>query len=125
MRRAHAIVLMLAGVVAGCGRDSQQTNCDNLLPAAETSYIALAQIVTDTNDARNCAACHYGSAPVAGLNLESAASSYFPLRDRFDTIYAQIASQDMPPLEEGDGTAWSEADLRLLRSWYCRGAFYD
>ena len=115
------LVLLLALAVFGCGRDDDQIDCNDLLPAEETSYHALALIVTNEDDPRNCAQCHKGNQPVHGLNLETPQSAYFTLRDRIDRIYANVSSGEMPD----DGLAWGDDELRLLRSWYCRGAFYD
>jgi hypothetical protein len=107
--------------IAACGRDSEQISCRDLLPASKSHYAALAALVTDTDDPRNCAVCHNGSEPVYGLNLGTPRAAYFTLRDRIDRVYAKIASGEMPQ----DGASWGEGDLRLLRSWYCRGALDD
>jgi hypothetical protein len=118
MRR---IVFLAALAICACGRDESLIDCDDLLPAEETSYRELALIITSEADPRNCAQCHQGDAPTYGLNLETPQSAYFTLRDRIDRVYANVATGEMPK----DGLAWGDAELRLLRSWYCRGAFYD
>ncbi|MEZ0314041.1 MAG: hypothetical protein ACAI38_19890 [Myxococcota bacterium] len=115
------LVLLAALAVCACGRDEDQINCDDLLPPEETSYRELALIITSEEDPRNCAQCHKGNEPARGLNLETPQSAYFTLRDRIDRVYANVATGEMPE----DGLEWGDAELRLLRSWYCRGAFYD
>lgn len=118
MKRA---LLLAAFALCGCGRDDAQIHCDDLLPPEQTSYHELALIITSTEDPRNCAQCHKGNEPARGLNLETPQAAYFALRDRIDRIYANVATGEMPD----DGLEWGEAELRLLRSWYCRGALYD
>jgi hypothetical protein len=112
---------LLVVALACCGRDENQINCDDLLPPEQTSYHALALIITDKHDDRNCAECHNGSSPMFGLDLETPQSTYFTLRDRIDRIYASVASGSMPD----EGQTWGDEELQLMRSWYCRGAFYD
>lgn len=104
-----------------CGRDDEQINCDDLLPAGQESFTQIAQIITDLNDPRNCAQCHTASEPIYGIVLETRESAFFTFRDRMDRVYAKLASGEMPK----EGLPWSADDLRLLRSWYCRGAFND
>ncbi len=119
MRRLVLCVVLLGA--SSCGRDAEQLNCDDILPAEQTSYHELALIITNTQDPRNCSQCHNGDEPARGLNLETPQSAYFTLRDRIDRIYANVATGEMPE----DGLTWGEPELRLLRSWYCRGALYD
>ena len=120
MKRALA-VSVLALVLIGCGRDPEQINCDDILPAEETSYHAVALLITDRRDPRSCSECHNGDSPMFGLNLETPQSAYFTLRDRIDRVYASVATGSMPE----EGLEWGDEELRALRSWYCRGALYD
>lgn len=106
---------------AACGRSTNQINCDDLLPPGEASYAAVAAIVTNTDDPRNCAVCHNGADPLYNLNLGAPDAAFHDMVTQIDRIYGQIAGGEMPQ----DGEPWSEDDVRLLRSWYCEGAFRD
>jgi len=44
---------------------------------------------------------------------------YDEFSHRPEKFYAVLASGIMPE----EGTRWSDDDLKLLRSWYCTGAF--
>jgi hypothetical protein len=70
---------------------------------------------------KGCAfsACHAGETQAHGLRLDSPGAVFDALSTRPDALYAMLASGRMPK----DGTAWSEEDLRLFRSWYCDGGF--
>jgi hypothetical protein len=114
-------LVVAAALCSACGRDNEQINCRDLLPASETHFSDLAAIITDENDPRSCAGCHSASTPLAYVNLGTPRAAYFTLRDRIDHIYAKVASGEMPR----DGQSWDASDLRLLRSWYCRGALDD
>jgi len=115
------VAIAVIACAAACGRDNEQLNCRDLLPAEQTHFSDLAAIITDQNDDRSCGACHNASSPAFYLDLGTPRAAYFTLRDRIDRVYAQVASGEMPQ----DGQSWGGADLRLLRSWYCRGALDD
>lgn len=116
-----SLMLIVCVALASCGRSANQINCDNLLPAGEATYSAVAAIVTSTADPRNCAVCHNGADPLFNLNLATPNAAYEDMVTQIDRIYAQIAGGTMPK----DGERWSEADVQLLRSWYCDGALHD
>lgn len=105
-------------VLSACG-SSVTLHCDDLLPAGEAPYAEVARLVTSLGP-RGCARCHNTESPVSGFNFEGPGVSYDALSARMGLIYPQIATGAMPP----DGAPWSEADLRLLRTWYCNGALY-
>ena len=115
-----ALIAVITAAMA-CGRSENQINCDDLLPAGQASYAAVAAIITNTDDDRNCAVCHNGADPLYNLNLGTPNAAYEDMVAQIDHIYGQIAGGNMPQ----DGQRWSEDDVRLLRSWYCEGAFRD
>jgi hypothetical protein len=109
--------LAFAALVVGCGNAHEKVTCDDVGPA---DFKAVAQLVTSAT-AKGCARCHNTRTPVYGYNFEGPAVSWDALVNRMDSVYAQLASGEMPK----DGERWSEADLRVLRSWYCHGGFYE
>ena len=121
--RSHVVAaaLLVSVGLTACGRSANQINCDDLLPAGEATYSAVAEIVTNTDDPRNCAVCHNGADPLYNLNLGTPDAAYEDMVTQIDYIYGQVAGGNMPR----NGQQWSAADLRLLRSWYCDGALHD
>ncbi|AKU93164.1 hypothetical protein [Vulgatibacter incomptus] len=103
--------------LAGC---SSSPNCDDLLPAGSASFRDVAPMFTDKGP-KGCAQCHNTKEPVYGLNFEGPAVTYDALNRRFDAIYDQVETGSMPR----KGERWTQADLKLLRSWYCQGAIYE
>ncbi len=122
----HKTLVLFSAVVAclgasGCGSDKAETlNCGELLPVEQASFTPLAELVT-VPGAKGCSNCHDTQTPIYGYNFEGPGVAYDALASKTDVIYAQVASGAMPK----DGVAWDEADLQLLRSWYCHGATYD
>lgn len=112
--------LALALLVAGCGNASERVSCDDVLEPSEAGYKAVAALLTGST-AKGCARCHNTRSPVYSYNFEGAGVAWDALVTRMDSVYAQLASGKMPK----DGERWSDADLRLLRSWYCNGGFYE
>ncbi len=118
--RGKVPILMVA-TLSSCGFDeSERLDCNDLLPAEETSYTEVAALVT-TPGAKGCSNCHNTASPVYGYNFEGPGVAYDALSTKIDLVYAQVASGAMPK----DGVRWSGANLRLLRSWYCHGAIYE
>jgi len=81
-------IVVLAFSLAACGRSANQINCDDLAPASEATYSAIAAIVTSTDDPRNCAVCHNGADPLYNLNLGSPNAAYEDMVTQIDYIYA-------------------------------------
>jgi len=105
----------------GCTGDSDETlNCDDLAPADQATYADVAALVAAPS-AKSCSRCHNTQTPIYGYNFEGSAVAYDALSTKMDRIYPQVASGRMPQI----GTAWDENDLRLLRTWYCNGAFFE
>ena len=115
------IFVAAAGTTAvGCADDRYRLECDDLLPEAEAVYDEVAALVVDSGS-KSCGGCHNGDAPIGGYNFEARGVAYDALVSKIEIIYANVASQQMPV----EGEPWNEDDLRLLRSWYCHGAFFD
>jgi mono/diheme cytochrome c family protein len=113
---------MIASVAIGaCAADGDHAlHCDDLLPDDDATYGAVAALVVDPGP-KSCGSCHNTDAPLGGYNFEGRAVSYDALTTKMEIIYTQVASGEMPET----GQRWDDDDLRLLRSWYCRGAFYE
>jgi hypothetical protein len=104
----------------GCAGDSSETvNCDNLLPAGQATFSDVTALMINSGS-KGCSGCHTTASPVNGYNFEGPVVTYDALTTKMDRIYAQVASGEMPD----DGDRWSDSDLRILRSWYCYGAFF-
>jgi hypothetical protein len=111
-------LLSLAGGSA-CA-DDHALHCDDLLPVEQATYSAVVELVVKPS-AKSCGTCHHTDTPIGGYNFEGRAVAYDSLSTKMEIIYTQVASGEMPEM----GERWDEADLRLLRSWYCHGAFYE
>lgn len=119
MLRPSPLVLLAA--LAACAPQADLAiECDDLAPADEARFPAVAALVTDPGP-RGCAGCHNTDSPVAGLNFEGPGVAWDALTTRPELIYAQVASGAMPE----DGVRWSEGELRLLRTWLCDGGVYE
>jgi mono/diheme cytochrome c family protein len=125
-RRYAASVLALVSCAAiacsiGCGtRGDEALHCDDLLPAEQADYAAVAALVVEPGP-KSCGSCHNTETPLSGYNFEGPGVAYDALSTKMEIIYTQVASGEMPET----GQQWDEDDLKLLRSWYCNGAFYD
>ena len=99
----------------------ERLTCDDLLEASEVRYGDLEALVTSAVDEKGCgvADCHGADTANQGLRFDTPSTAYDALTTRLDAIYGQVSSGEMPE----DGDRWDEADLRLLRSWYCNGSF--
>ncbi len=114
---AGAAMLALTALLA-CSDANERIDCNDLLPASEASFSQIRELVLSR--AKGCAAsdCHGSEVAEKGYRLDEPALIYDEFTNRIDSMYAQIASGEMP---EG-GRRWSEQDLRLVRTWYCNGA---
>jgi len=119
-----AAALLAGGLLAptaGCGSEAVgHTTCDDLLPVDEARFDALFDLVSGPGS-KSCSGCHNTRSPLWGYNFEGRGTAYDALANKMHLIYPQVVSGTMPQ----NGTAWDEADLQLLRSWYCYGATYD
>ena len=113
-------VLIGVALLASCGPDSERLRCEDLLPAGAATYSDVAALVVNDSP-KSCGGCHNTASPVYGLNFEGRAVAYDALTTKMHLIYPQVASGLMPKV----GEPWSADDLRVLRSWYCDGAFYE
>ena len=55
------------------------------------------------------------------VSLDSSATVYDTLTNKMSLVYPELSSGRMPR----DGLPWNADELRMLRTWYCNGAFYD
>ena len=120
--RRHPLVV--AGLFCACALPEQERiHCDDILGPEQASFSQLKLLVTNSggND-KGCSAssCHGSDDAEHGYRFDEDSAIYDALTTHIDSVYAQVASGEMPP--EG-GAPWNEEDLRLLRSWYCNGAF--
>jgi mono/diheme cytochrome c family protein len=113
-------MLALTAVRACAAGGDETLHCDDLMPAEDATYGAVAALVVEPGP-KSCGSCHNTETPLGGYNFEGPAVSYDALTTKMEIIYTQVASGEMPET----GERWDDEDLRLLRSWYCRGAFYE
>jgi hypothetical protein len=118
---ALALVLSGGAWLIGCGTSGDEAlHCDDLAPAEQATWAAVAELVVEPGP-KSCGSCHHTETPLSGYNFEGPGVAYDALSTKMEIIYTQVASGEMPET----GERWTEDDLRLLRSWYCNGAFYD
>lgn len=112
--------LMLGILLWGCGSGDDALDCHDLLAPDQTHYSQLEALFLHKGG-KGCASsdCHGDSDANNGYRFDVPSEVYDALTTRPDIIYGEIAAGSMPQ----GGTHWSEADLRLFRSWYCNGEF--
>lgn len=111
--------LFIAIVLAGCG-SPYELHCDDLLPPEQATFTQVRALMVDPGE-KSCSRCHNTRTPTRELNFEGPGVAYDALRSRPPIIYEQVASGEMPQ----GGPRWSDAELRVLRTWYCNGALYE
>ena len=116
----HLLVgaVLLAALLGACA-SPYELDCRDTLPPGEATFERLQELAVKANP-KACSRCHNTRTPVRALNFEGPGVAYDAFISRPAVIYEQVASGSMPQ----GGPAWSEDDLRLLRSWYCDGAPY-
>ena len=112
-------LLCLALMVSACADSSLTVQCNDILPPEQSSFTQVYTLFTSGE--QKCSSCHSASRPGNNYDLESKIGVYDALSTRFDIIYGQIASGNMPKDED----QWSSARLKVLESWYCNGGFYE
>jgi hypothetical protein len=113
-------VFGLSSSVAACvAKAPERLTCDDISAPGDAEFSQLAALISGTEE-KGCAdgKCHGAPTQEQGLRLDTPSLIYEELTTRTDTIYAMVASGEMPD----DGTRWDDNDLRLFRSWYCNGA---
>jgi hypothetical protein len=117
---AVGLIGLLVPAFAGCVPNAKEhLTCSDISPPDPGDFSQLVALIsTDPDKGCTAAQCHGGQTQEQGLRLDTRSLIYEELTTRTDLIYAMIASGEMPQ----GGTAWDDADLRLLRSWYCNGA---
>lgn len=116
----RTVVSAVLGVLslAACGQ-AHLLECRDL-SADPASFEDVRSRIVDIG-AKSCSRCHNTTTPIYGYNFEGPGVTYDALTTRMEPIYESLVSGRMPK----DGARWTEDDLRILRSWYCNGAFYD
>jgi hypothetical protein len=114
----HAALLVS---LACAGPASEQLSCEDLLPAESASFTRLQSLILQSPRRGGCLGgpCHSAAAQSGGIRLDSPELVYDELSTRPELFYAVLASGEMPQR----GRPWSLAELQVLRSWYCIGAF--
>jgi len=118
--RTKYSILILAILAAGSCADSSLTpQCKDVLAPEQSSFSQVYSLFTTGE--KKCSGCHSTSRPGNNYDLESKVGVYESLTTRFEIIYGQIASGNMPEDED----SWSFGELKVLESWYCNGGFYE
>lgn len=119
--RRAALLAAALPLMYGCsGGEDAALHCRDLLPPAAAPFAAVFALVSEPGGP-GCVACHNTEVPLLGLNFEGPAVAHDALATKMHAIYPQLSSAAMPQ----DGEPWDDQKLRLLRSWYCHGAFYE
>lgn len=107
--------------LAGCyAAEGERLTCDDVLPPGTADFRDIqALVLTETGKGCLDAPCHNGNTARQGIRLDTPKVVFEEFSTRPGLYYATLASGEMPE----HGTPWSDEDLRLLRSWYCDGAF--
>jgi hypothetical protein len=114
------VALAFAGGLASCYEpQAQRLSCDDVLPAGTYDFAQVQALVQDQQKGCQGDECHGGAGQEQGVRLDEPALVYDEFSHRPEKFYAVLASGFMPE----EGTPWSDDDLKLLRSWYCNGAF--
>jgi hypothetical protein len=123
-KRAVLVVsVVCVALSAACGPPaSVRLDCSNLLPPEESHFSRIAAVVTNPDSkGKGCAPCHNGFSPTYGLNMQFTDEAWDVFSTKMHLVYPMLATGQMP----ATGHRWSDDELRVVRSWYCRGALYD
>lgn len=106
----------------------ERIDCANSLPAEQASFAQVKELFQSNTSGQGCAAgnCHGEDVAEKGYRFDEDSALFEALTVRMDSVYAQLASGEMPPPEEQDVlgvSTWSDADLLVVSSWYCNGGF--
>lgn len=122
------ILAGLASLATSClAPQKERIDCSNALAPDQAGFTRVAALFQGS-EGQGCAAgnCHGSERAEKGYRFDKNSALYDALTARMDSIYAQVASGEMPPEEETgvlEVRTWSETELRILSSWYCNGAF--
>jgi hypothetical protein len=111
-------LLLLAPLALSCG-SPYELRCEDTVAPEQATFREIRELVVEKN-ATSCSRCHNARTPIVSLNFETSGAAFDGLLTRRSAVYEQIASGHMPL----NGPAWSEEQVRVLRSWYCQGAPY-
>ncbi|MEY4543947.1 MAG: hypothetical protein RL685_142 [Pseudomonadota bacterium] len=135
--RWRGVGLTGAAALAACllasacfGPESERLSCDDVLPAGTADFRQIQALIlldqassklVEQGVGKGCAMepCHNANTQRKALRLDTPELIYDELSQRPELFYSILASGTMP--EEGE--RWTDDDLKILRSWYCDGAF--
>jgi hypothetical protein len=104
------------------GPESERLSCDDVLPAGAADFREIQVLMTINQEgSKGCAnePCHNANTQRRGLRLDTPELVYDEVSQRPELFYSILASGLMPQ----HGERWTDEDLKVLRSWYCDGAF--
>ncbi|MED5464240.1 MAG: hypothetical protein VX699_06285 [Myxococcota bacterium] len=112
------VVLLCAvvGLVSCGGAEEERLTCHDILSEEASGFAEVSGLLM-----RYCGGCHNASSLVYGYDFGTPESVYSSVIYKPDIVYAQMATGLMPP----DGPKLEDEQLRVFRSWYCRGALYE
>jgi hypothetical protein len=102
--------------------ESERLSCDDVLPGGTADFRDIqALMMLDQEGSKGCAnePCHNANTQRKGLRLDTPELVFEEVSQRPELFYSILASGLMPE----HGERWADQDLRVLRSWYCDGAF--
>ena len=117
--RIVTVFAIYVSLLACFAPESQRLSCSDVQHAGSFNFAQIEALVRDDDKGCQGRFCHGPQGQQAGLRLDTADLIFEELSTRPDTFYGILASGEMPQ----DGTAWTEEDLKVFRSWYCGGAF--
>jgi hypothetical protein len=110
------LLCTLAGLMSCGGAEEERLTCHDILPEEASGFAEVSGLLM-----RYCGGCHHASSLVYGYDFGTPESVYRSVIYKSDIVYAQMATGEMPP----DGPKLEDEQLRVFRSWYCRGALYE
>lgn len=113
-----ALALLACGFCACFAPDAERLSCSDVLAPADVDFRTIQALVQDPEKGCLDSECHSAGTQQQGIRLDTPKLVYDEMSTRPDLFYSVLASGEMPD----QGTAWSEAELRAFRSWYCAGA---
>lgn len=123
--RWAAFVLALSGSCAvafatSCIAPSKdRISCDDILPPDQARFSSIQELVLSPGKGCSASDCHGSEQASQGYRFDKRSVIYDGFTAHIDAVYGQVASGKMPE----DGVRWSDADLRLVRSWHCNGSY--
>jgi hypothetical protein len=121
--RFESLILLAIPALAlssGCyAPKSERLSCDDIYAPEDSGFEGLAALTSGPPKGCGGDECHSKERQQQGLRLDDPQLVFEEFSTRTEQIYEVLSSGQMPE----EGTAWSDDDLKLFRSWYCNGAF--